>query len=113
MQAGEIALVAPAQADGLEKLRPALLLCTLPPFDDWLACGISSQVHQAVPDFDEIVASGDEDFAGRGLRVPSVIRLGFLGAFAGARFEGSIGRIGESRLRRFRERLARRLNSAS
>lgn len=59
------------------KLRPALLLGSVPgPYDDWLVSMISSQVHQAVEGFDEVVAKGDGDFAGSGLKQPSVIRLG-------------------------------------
>lgn len=35
------------------KLRPTLLVAKVPGrFDDWLACAISTQLHQQVPDFD-------------------------------------------------------------
>ena len=38
------------------KLRPALLLGKLPGnYDDWLICMISSQTHQFIEGFDEIV----------------------------------------------------------
>ncbi|HLR31183.1 MAG TPA: hypothetical protein VK074_01755, partial [Fodinibius sp.] len=39
------------------KLRPALFSRLLPgPYDDWLICMISSQTHQYLEGFDEIVA---------------------------------------------------------
>ncbi len=109
MKAGDVALVALPQADGVEKLRPALLLCGLPSHGDWLACGVSTQIHQAVPGFDEVVGPSDEDFSASGLRAPSVIRLGFLAALPAARFTGAIGRISDLRLRRLRGRLAEHL----
>jgi mRNA interferase MazF len=56
MKAGDVVLAAPAQTDATRKIRPAVLLCSLPPFGDWLACGISTQTRHAVPDFDELLA---------------------------------------------------------
>ena len=34
------------QANGLVKLRPAVLLRQMPGYGDWLVCGVSSQLHQ-------------------------------------------------------------------
>jgi len=42
---GEIALTPLPQADGQAKLRPAVLLRKVPPFGDWLVCGVSTQLH--------------------------------------------------------------------
>lgn len=59
------------------KLRPALLLSKLPgEYDDWLICMISSQTHQYISGFDEIIEEGSEDFRESGLKVTSVIRVG-------------------------------------
>jgi mRNA interferase MazF len=49
---GDISLVTLPQADGLIKPRPAVLLRQMPPFGDWLVCGISTQLHQRVADLD-------------------------------------------------------------
>jgi mRNA interferase MazF len=78
MKAGDVVLASLAQADGQRKIRPALLLCQVPPFGDWLSCGISSQVRHHVPDFDELITPDDRDFVGSGLRGGSLIRLGFV-----------------------------------
>jgi mRNA interferase MazF len=83
--AGQIVLFRFPQTD-LEggKLRPALLLAQLPGgYDDWLICMISSQIRQYVPGFDEIVQETDADFAGSGLKVSSVIRIGRLAVVEG------------------------------
>ena len=54
---GDIALASLPQADGLIKQRPALLLRQMPPFGDWLVCGISTQLRQQVADLDEVKPS--------------------------------------------------------
>jgi mRNA interferase MazF len=94
---GDIILTPLPQADGVVKNRPALLLRELPPFGDFLACGISTQVHQAVPEFDEVIAKTDSDFPASGLVADSVIRLGFLAVLPRQRILGSIGRIAVER----------------
>ena len=78
MKEADVILTPLPQADGPPKNRPALILRELPPFGDFLVCGISTQVHQAVPEFDEVVSRADADFTGSGLLADSVIRLGFL-----------------------------------
>ena len=55
MKAGDVVLADLPQVDGQRKLRPALLLCPPPPFGDWLACGISTQLRHRVDGFDELI----------------------------------------------------------
>ncbi len=55
MTEGDIALTPLPQADGRAKPRPVILLRTMPPFGDWLVCGLSTQVHQEAVGFDEII----------------------------------------------------------
>lgn len=45
---GSIALTPLPQADNRSKPRPVILLCRMPPFGDWLVCGVSTQIHQQV-----------------------------------------------------------------
>jgi len=66
------------QADGEAKQRPAILLRQVPPFGDWLVCGVSTQVHHEIVGFDDLIEPSHADFAGSGLKAPSLIRLGFL-----------------------------------
>lgn len=73
MMEGDVALARLPQANGTTKPRPVLLLRQLPPFNDWLVCGISSQLQQRVPNFDDVVDTGDLDFATTGLKVASLI----------------------------------------
>lgn len=65
MREGDVILTPILQADDIAKNRPALILRELPPFQDLLVCGISTQIHQAVRGFDEVVARTDSDFPGR------------------------------------------------
>jgi mRNA interferase MazF len=105
---GQIVLFRFPRADLSEgKLRPALLLSEVPgPYEDWLICMISSQVHQRIDGFDELIKEGDEDFARSGLKATSVIRIGRLAVVEGEMLEGSIGTISPERMRRIRKRLA-------
>jgi mRNA interferase MazF len=107
-KAGQIVLFQFPQTD-LEKgkLRPALLLGKLPgDYDDWLICMISSQTHQYVAGFDEIVKDSDEDFEQSGLKVSSVIRVGRLAVVSGDILLGAIGEISQERLSRVRRNLS-------
>ena len=78
MKEGEVILTPLPQADGVVKNRPALFLREMPPFGDVLVCGISTQLHQQTPDFDELIMRSDSDFVISGLVADSVIRLGYL-----------------------------------
>lgn len=107
-QPGQIALIPFPFTDlSKAKLRPVVLLCRTPGcFDDWLVCMISSQLHQAEPGFDEIIAQKDTDYATSGLKVSSVLRLSRLAVVDGAVLVGAIGSIGKERLARIRKRIA-------
>lgn len=90
-----------------KKLRPALVLKKLPGiFDDWLICMISSRTHLYVPELDEIIKPGDDDFESSRLKVPSVIRVCRLAVVESTLFEGILGEISPKRLNRIRENLA-------
>ncbi len=97
MKEGDVILTALPQSNGAIKNRPALLLRELPPFGDYLACGISTQLHQAVPEFDDAISKTDKDFERSGLLAPSVIRLGFLAILPSQRILGVIGQIAPDR----------------
>jgi mRNA interferase MazF len=109
MEAGDVVLAGLPQADGQRKVRPVLLLCQLPPFGDWLSCGISLQIRHRADRFDEVVAQDDSDFAQSGVRSASLIRLGFVGTLAESDIGGTLGRIAPERLQRLRHNLAQHL----
>jgi len=46
MKEGDVVLTPLPQTDGVIKNRPAVALCQMPPFGDWLVCGISTQLRQ-------------------------------------------------------------------
>lgn len=78
MKGCSIVLVALPQSDGMYKLRPAFVLGQIPPYQDLLVCGISTQIKQYQEGFDLLIDEQHPDFARSGLRKPSVIRLNFL-----------------------------------
>jgi len=89
------------------KLRPALLISKAPgPYDDWLICMISSQLHQQIEGFDELIEEGDSDFQKSGLKKTSVVRISRLAIVEGQILEGRIGKISSGRMQRIRRRLA-------
>lgn len=102
----EVVLLALPQADGQVKPRPALVLREMPPFQDVLVAGISSQLQQEVAGFDEVLRPGDADFGSSGLRVASVIRLGFLTVLPRAQVLGTLGYITAERQRALLVRLS-------
>lgn len=105
MKEGDIVLTPIPQADGEAKNRPALVLRLLPPYDDVLVCGISTQLHQVVSGFDEIITREDDDFRRSGLVADSLIRLGFLAVIPQRKLLGSIGSLSPIRYRQLIERL--------
>src|SRR4029079_12467049 len=100
MNPGDVVLVRMAQVGtGPPKLRPPLFLVDLPgPYQTMLLCGISTQLHAVIPNWDEPIRPGDADFPGSGLHKPSVIRLSYLVAVELGEVAGVIGSIAPDRL---------------
>jgi mRNA interferase MazF len=109
MQEGDIILARVPQADGQIKNRPAVLLRAMPPYRDLLVCGVSTQLHQYVQDFDELIMIADDDFVVSGLLADSVIRLGFLAVLPRKSIIGAIGKISRERHSRLLQRLSHHL----
>jgi mRNA interferase MazF len=106
MTEGDIALTPLPQSDRGVKARPAVLLRRMPPFGDWLVCGISTQLHQQVVGFDEVIAPSHPDFADSGLKAPSLIRLGFLAVVPSGQFLGVLGSVADDRHARLLQKLS-------
>jgi mRNA interferase MazF len=100
MKEGDVILTPVPQADGAIKNRPAVILREMPPYKDFLVCGVSTQLHQRVKDFDEIISPSDADFSSSGLKSESLVRLGFLAVLPRSRIVGSIGSISSERHKR-------------
>ncbi len=91
----------------LGSLRPSLLIAPIPSsYDDWLVCMISTQIHQAIPNFDEIILKTDSDFAQTRLKSESVVRLSRLAVVSETIFVGKLGEISQTRLKNIKENLA-------
>jgi len=106
MKEGDVILTPIPQADGSVKNRPAVVLREMPRYHDLLVCGVSTQIHQRVEGFDEIVSPGDPDFSSSGLLSESLIRLGFLAVLPRKSIAGSIGAISQERRKRLLTRLS-------
>ncbi len=106
MNQGDIATVPIVTSSGKPKNRPVLLLKQMPPFGDWLVCGISGQLHQEVKKFDVVVLDKDPGFASTGLKSSSVIRLGYLAVVPKKDIPGIIGVIENTTLKMLLQRLA-------
>ncbi len=106
MKEGDVVLTPVPQANGQSKNRPALFLRELPPFNDVLVCGISTQLQQQVAGFDEIIMRQDADFAASGLVADSLFRLGFLAVIPRNKLIGSIGSIAGTRHERLLKNLS-------
>jgi mRNA interferase MazF len=106
MKQGDIILTPIPQADGQVKNRPALFLREMPPFNDALVCGISTQLQHLVEGFDETIKQQDSDFASSGLVADSLIRLGFLALIPRSKIIGSIGSVDPLRHKRLLKNLS-------
>jgi len=113
MKEGNVVIVAMPQADGSVKNRPTIVLREMPPFQDMLVCGVSSQLHQEVKDFDQIISPTDSDFAASSLVGKSLIRLGFLTVVPQSQIVGVIGSISSIRHQRLLEKLSNYLTRKS
>jgi len=106
MNQGDVVLTPVPQSDGVVKNRPAIFLREMPPYRDVLVCGVSTQLHQEVKGFDEVVQLADSDFAVTGLKSTSLIRLGFLAVIPRSAVIGSIGKISSERHKRLLRKLS-------
>jgi mRNA interferase MazF len=113
MQEGDVILTPIPQADGRIKNRPAIILREMPSYGDLLVCGVSTQLHQYVKGFDEIISPVDPDFVASGLLSASLIRLGFLAVLPRKNIAGSIGTISAIRHQRLLTSLSDYLKSPS
>jgi mRNA interferase MazF len=101
------------QANGAVKHRPAIILRELPGFGDFLVCGVSTQLHQLVEGFDELILPKDMDFPTSGLLASSLIRLGFLAVIPAQDIPGAVGAISEAQHQRLLRRLSEYLVSTA
>ena len=108
MNPGDVVLIPlPQLGGGSSKLRPALVVVLLPgPYQNVLLCGISTQLHLLLPNWDDLIQTTDSDFAASGLHQESVIRLSYLYAADASEITGVIGSVDPIRLARVRTRLA-------
>jgi mRNA interferase MazF len=106
MKEGDVILTPIPQANGQIKNRPVVFLREMPPFNDALVCGISTQLQQQVNGFDEVITRQDADFAASGLVADSLIRLGFLTVIPRRKLIGSIGSISAARHKRLLQNLS-------
>lgn len=111
MKPGSVVLVrlpgVSGAADGTRpKLRPALVIAVLPGlYQNLLVCGISTRLENMEPDWDEVIADSDADFAATGLHRTSAIRPSFLAAIASEAVAGRIGEVSADKLDSIRTRL--------
>ncbi len=98
MKEGKIILMQVPQADGKLKEMPAIFLREMPSYRDLFVCGVSTQLHQYVKNFDELISPADTDFGSSCIRATSLIRLGFLAVLPRYRVLGFISAERHKRL---------------
>lgn len=105
MEPGDVIITSFAQADGVKKYRPAIILAVFPPFNDLLVAAVSTQLHHLVEGFDELILVNDEDSVSSGLQTDSLIRMGYIVTVSPRIVHGVIGSVSPSRLDRLRDNL--------
>jgi mRNA interferase MazF len=112
MKPGDVVLIQlPQIAGGPPKSRPALVLALLPgAYQNVLICGISTQLRDLQPDWDDTIEPSDADFSQTGLHRKSAVRPSYLYGADSREIAGVIGRVDVARLDRVRLRLAQLLS---
>jgi mRNA interferase MazF len=100
MKEGDVVLTPIPQANGIVKNRPAIILREMPPYRDFLVCGVSSRLDKQGKGFDDVISAADDDFKASGLRTTSLVRLGFLAVLPSAQIIGAIGSISPTHVTR-------------
>jgi len=114
MKAGDIVLIRFPQADLVDgKLRPALILAVAPGnHPDLLLSLITSRDYQAVPQFDDIIDSSEDDFEMSGLKTRSFVRLARLTTVESSIISARLGSISPKRLQAIKNRLIKWLQES-
>jgi len=89
------------------KVRPALIVQVAPPYDDFVLCGITTQLRNQVAGVDELIEATDADSRATGLRETSLVRVAYLVTIIPEEVMGKLGEISPERLARIRSKLAR------
>ncbi|MBP6391859.1 MAG: type II toxin-antitoxin system PemK/MazF family toxin [Flavobacteriales bacterium] len=105
MKAGDVVRWTFVQGDGQRKMRPAIVISAVPPFNDWLVCAVSTQLHRAVKDLDVLVDTDHPDFERAGLRVPSLVRVAQLSTLPDKVIQGALGEVSPTTLALIKDRL--------
>ncbi|MCU0434840.1 MAG: type II toxin-antitoxin system PemK/MazF family toxin [Bacteroidia bacterium] len=105
MKEGMITVLALPQANGEVKKRPVLLLKALPRHNDFLVCGISTQLQQEVKGIDLVFDNSHPDFKHSGLKSTSLLRLLYIAVVNIQQMPGSIGKISPKTLQQMQQRL--------
>jgi len=90
---GSVILASFPQADRKIKLRPAVILKIIPPFDDYLVCAISSQIHNYVEGLDILIDESHVDFNYWGLPNAGIVRSGMITMISTEIIKGRIGEL--------------------
>ena len=92
------------------KIRPVLVLAETPGvYRDFIVVFISSQIGQAVADFDLILEPAHPSFGGSGLKTASVFRIAKSASLSAALLRGTLGQLDEVVFDEIISRLARLL----
>ncbi len=110
MEGRRIVRVAFQQADGKVKLRPAVVLKKLAPYEDLLVCAISSITHLFIPDLDLVIDKDHAEFGSMGLGFPALIRSSFLTTVSISAIQDPIGSISADTLEQLLSNLAKYLS---
>lgn len=105
MKPGELVRWAFVQGDGQRKMRPAIILGAVPPYNDWLVCAVSSQVQREVKGLDVLIDTQHKDFHRAGLKIPSLVRVAQLTTLPDKAIQGAIGDVSPATLALIKQRL--------
>ncbi len=106
MKPGDVVLAEFPQRNDF-KVRPALILKVAPPYDDFVLCGITTQLQNIVAGVDDLIQSTDADFRKSGLKETSLVRVAFLVTLMPEEVIGKLGEIAPERSARIQTNLAR------
>jgi len=107
MKVGDVVRWTFVQGDGQRKMRPAVIIAAVPPFNDRLVCAVSSQLHREVKELDMRIDVQHPDYDRVGLRMSSLIRAAQLSTLPDKAIQGSSGEVSPTTIEQIKERLRR------
>ena len=96
MEVGTVVKAVFPQADRQIKVRPAVIIKFVPPYNDCMICAVSTQTGLLIPELNIMLDKNSYEFTTSGLLRESIIRVGMVATVPDTLLLGAIGKISQA-----------------